>query len=607
MNQPKIQTREEVTPQFQWNAESVFTDATAWNQAADALPDLIHEIETYQGRLAEGPQVLQDALAALEKATREMGIIYVYASLSHEVDTANTDANRMLGKAVGLYGQFGAAVAFFDPELVQIGWETLQRWIDQEPGLKIYAHYIDDLYRKQTHIRSAEVEELLGMLLPPFQSTRTTASLLTDADFTFKPAQTQDGKEILVSQNTRDEILAGSDRKARQTTWDSYQDTYLLYKNTLANNLATSIQQNVFTARARRYDSTLAASLFQDNIPVEVFTNLIETFRKNLPVWHRYWAIRRKALGVDKLYPYDVWAPLTSHKQTIPIAQAVDWISAGLAPLGDEYVDILRRGVLEDRWVDAYPTPGKSSAQFSAGTPGTYPFIVIRYDDTLGSVSTLAHELGHSMHSYQTWHNQPIVYSNYSLFVAEVASNFHQAMVRAHLIQTQTDPDFQISLIEEAMDNFHRYFFIMPTLARFELEVHRKVERGEGLTAADMIALCADLFAEGFGSEMSYDRERVGITWATFGHLYADYYVYQYATGISAANALSRRILSGKPGAAENYLSFLRAGSSLYPLDALKLAGVDLTTPQAVEETFAVLESYVARLEALIQKRQAMP
>ena len=603
MTQPKIQQRDDLAPQYKWNAESVYRNSQAWNEAADAFPALVQQIEGYQGRLGEGPGVLKEALSAFERAAVEVQKILVYASMSHEVDTTQTNATRMLGKAVGLLGQYSGGVSFIDPELVGIGLKTLQSWITQEADLKIYAHYIEDLFRMQAHVRSTEVEELLGLIQTPFQSTSTTASLLTDADFRFRPAVSSDEKEIPVSQNTKDEILGGPDREARRTTWESYHDTYLVYKNTLANNLNTSIQQNVFNARARRYPSTLEASLFENNIPVQVFTNLIETYRRNLPVWHRYWAVRRKALGVEKIYPYDVWAPLTSQQPSIPFPQAVEWISAGLAPLGDEYVKALRKGVLEDRWVDVYPTPGKSSAQFSSGAPGTFPFICIRYDDTLGSMSTLAHELGHSMHSYLTWKNQPVIYSDYSLFVAEVASNFHQAMVRAHLFQTQTDPDFQISLIEEAMDNFHRYFFIMPTLARFELEMHQRAERGEGLTADDMNERCADLFGEGFGSEMSYDREQVGITWATFGHLYADYYVYQYATGISAANALSQRILSGQVGAAENYLKFLSSGSSLYPLDALKLAGVNLTTPQPVEEAFAVLEGLIDRLEKLTSPR----
>jgi oligoendopeptidase F len=369
----------------------------------------------------------------------------------------------------------------------------------------------------------------------------------------------------------------------------------------MANNLAASIQQNVFMMQARRHQSTLGASLFENNIPVEVFHNLIETFKRNLPTWHRYWAVRRKALGVDELQPYDIWAPIATQNPTISFEQAVEWICAGLKPMGEDYTKTVRKGCLEERWIDVYPNQGKSSAQFSSGFPGTHPFIVINYDDTIFSLSTMAHELGHSMHSYLTWENQPIIYSQYSLFAAEVASNFHQAMVRAHLLNTSNDPQFQIKVIEEAMSNFHRYFFIMPTLARFELEMHEKTERGEGLTAEDMINRMAELFAEGYGEAVHVDHDRVGITWATFSHLYADYYVYQYATGISAANALASRILRGEPGAVERHLEFLKTGSALYPLDALKLAGVDLTTPQPVEEAFAVLAGLVDRLEKLVQ------
>jgi oligoendopeptidase F len=396
-----------------------------------------------------------------------------------------------------------------------------------------------------------------------------------------------------------DKLLGEEDREARRTAWESHMDAHLAVKNTLASNLSTSIKNNLFTSRARRYPSSLEAALFVDNLPAEVFHNLIDTFRQNLPTWRRYWTVRRRALSVDVLQPYDVWAPLTNKKPELSFDQAVEWICAGLAPLGDAYVSTLRRGCLEERWIDRYPNQGKTDAQFSAGWKGTYPFILMRFDGELSAMSTLAHELGHSMHSYLTWQTQPMIYSQYSLFAAEVASNFNQAMVRAHLLAQNPDRDFEISVIEEAMNNFHRYFFIMPTLARFELETHQRLERGQGLTADDMIELMADLFAEAFGPDVAFDRQRMGMTWATFGHLYADYYVYQYATGISGANALARRILAGEPGSAEAYLGFLKAGGSLYPLDALRRAGVDLLTPKPVEATFAVLAGLVDRLEKL--------
>ncbi|HRX05007.1 MAG TPA: M3 family metallopeptidase, partial [Anaerolineae bacterium] len=270
-------------------------------------------------------------------------------------------------------------------------------------------------------------------------------------------------------------------------------------------------------------------------------------------------------------------------------------------PLGDDYVQVLRRGSLEERWIDVFPNKGKSSGAFSSGSPGTFPFIMMSYSGESGSMGTLAHELGHSMHSWHVWQTQPVLYGDYTLFAAEVASNFHQAMLRGYLFNQNLPRDLQIAIIEEAMSNFHRYFLVMPTLARFELEIHQRVEQGRGATADEMIELLAGYFAEGYGDEMSLDRERVGIGWATFPHLYEDYYVFQYATGISGANALASRILAGTPGAADNYRRFLRAGSSMYALDSLKLAGVDLTTPEPVEETYQVLSGLLDRLEQLLE------
>lgn len=592
--------RSEIAPEFTWNAPSVFESDSEWETEFDSFMKSLPGLKKFQGHLGDSAATLAEAFDTYDQLLRHGLKLYMYAGMSYSVDTTNQAAIRMDNKASGLLGQGLAASAFIKPELLAIGEQTLRQWMKDEPRLAVYDHYINDLIRNQKHTRTSEVEEILGMLEDPFVGVSVNAEMLVNADFIFKPGTSITGDKIAVTQGTIDKILHSADREARRTAWESYADTYLAYKNTMANNLSVSIKQNIFKMRARNHETSLKASLFEHNIPEEAFYNLIDTFRKNLPIWHRYWRIRKKALGVDELYPYDIWAPLVEDQPTVSYKQAVEWVSEALSPMGDEYVSVLKKGCLEDRWVDIYPNQGKSGGAFSYGSPGTHPFILMSYTDDIASLSTLVHELGHSMHSYLTWQNQPMIYSNYSMFVAEVASNFHQAMVRDYLLEENIDPGLKISLIEEAMDNFHRYFFIMPTLARFELEVHERIERGEGLTADDMIGLMVDLFREGYGDEMHVDSERVGITWAQFPHLYVDYYVFQYATGISGAHALANRILSGEEDAADDYLSFLKSGSSRYPVNALKVAGVDLSTPNPVEETFEYLSDLVNRLDELV-------
>lgn len=601
MAAPTVPPRSEIPHAYTWNRESVYPNDAAWEAELQAIQARLPNLAKYQGLLAEGPSVLAEATEMANLLFERLGKFIMYAHISHEVDKLDQERASMVGKAQGLFGQLLATAAFLEPEMLSIEKTTLEKWIQTEPRLAIYAHYIDNLFRKQVHIRSFEVEELLGMVSDPFSSIATTAGMLTDADLRFQPATNSQGQQVEINQGNVNRVLASTDRILRQSAWQNFSDGFLSMKNSLANNLVTSIKANIFMMRARRHTSSLEASLFNNNIPVEVFYNLIDTFKKNLPTWQRYFAIRSKILGVDQINPYDLWAPLTNHRPHFTYQEGVEMICQGLAPMGEEYVSVIRKGCNEERWVDVLPNQGKHSGAFSYGSKGTHPFIVMSFNSDIFSLSTLAHELGHSMHSYLTWQNQPFLYSDYSLFVAEVASNFHQAMVRDHLLKTKTDRDFQISLIEEAMANFLRYFLIMPTLARFELETHQRIENGQGLSADSMNDLMADLFAEAYGDKVYVDRPRVGITWATFGHLYSDYYVYQYATGISGAHALSQRILSGVPGAVQDYLDFLKAGSSQYPLDVLKRAGVDLTTPQPVEETFAVLAGYVDRLEKLFQ------
>lgn len=601
---PTALPRSKVKKEQTWNSESVFSSPAAFDKEVKSLLDHLPTVKKFQGRLGEGPDTLIKAFELMDKLSQRAAKIQVYATMSSAVDTADQTGAAMSGKAMSALSQLGAAASFVDPELLAIGEVKLRRWIKTDKRMKMYEHYVNDLFRKQAHVRSAEVEEVLGMARDSFMTVRTTAHLLANADFKFTPAVNSKGKKVDLTQSTLDAILNESDRPARQSAWENYNDKYLEFKNTLASNLTASIKQNVFNMRVRGFKSSLESTLFNGDVPVEMFHNLINIFKKNLPLWHKYWQIRRKALGVKTLHPYDVWAPLTTKTHKVPFQKAVDWISDGLEPMGKEYVDIMRKGCLKDRWVDWSPNAGKRQGAFSTRVPaGTHPFILMSYTDDIGSMSTLSHELGHSMHAYYSSRAQPMMYYLYPSIIAETASNFHQAMTRAHLLKTNTDKYFQIALLEEAMDNFHRYFFIMPTLARFELETHQRIEKGQPLTADTMIEIMADLFSEGYGGYMNLDRQRVGITWATFTtHLYIDYYTFQYAIGISAANAIAKRILDGVSGAAQDHINFLKAGSSMSPMEVYKVAGIDMTSTQPINDAFAVLNEYVDRLGVLTGK-----
>ena len=449
------------------------------------------------------------------------------------------------------------------------------------------------------------MEQTLALAADALRSASRIHGILTDADLTFTPAIDSEGVEREIGQSTIGKLLLDPDAHTRQSAWESYADSHLAHKNALAQCLSTGVKQNVFVARVRGYESALHAAIEPNDLPVSVFTALLDAFEKHLPTWHRYWNLRARLLNTGALAPWDVKAPL-GESPKVSYAQSVEWIAEGMAPLGAEYVEVLKRGAGPERWIDWTVNRGKRMGAFSSGTVGTHPYILMSYNDDLFSLSTLAHELGHSLHSYYSRLSQPYVYAGYGLFAAEVASNVNQAMVRAHLLEKfDGDKALTLGVLEEAMSNFHRYFFIMPTLARFEREIHARVWRGEALSAKGLIALMANLFAEAFGPEATAawtpeTRERVGSTWMQFStHMYANFYVWQYATGIAGANAIVERIRNEGQPAAQDYLGFLNAGGSRYPLDALKSAGVDLTSPEPVEAAFGVMASYIDRLEAL--------
>lgn len=598
----QLEARSQAPDRYKWNAGSVFRSQESWQAGYSALEERLRQVDNFQNSLDQSPENLVQWMHFMEAILYDFGRINTYAVMCSSVDMQDQQAAALMAKARSLMGKVQASIAFSVPEIYAIGRNQLEEWMRDNPKLAVYEHYFQRIFDRQGHLRSKEVETILGQLLDPFKSTAAIHGILTDTDLTFQDAVDEQGETYEISQSSINAFLTSPDRKLRETAWENYADGYLKFQNTLAACLTAGIKQDVFNAQTRNYKTSLEAALDEFKIPTSVFQTLIDTFKANLPIWHRYWRIRRKALGYQKLHVYDSRAPLAGEATIIPFEQAVDWIAAGLKPLGEEYVSVLRDGVLNQGWVDSFPNRGKRSGAFSSGSQGTHPFINMSYNQDIFGLSTLAHELGHSMHSYFSWKHQTHIYSKYSLFVAEVASNFNQALVRAYLLDEIEDRNLLIAILEEAMSNFHRYLFIMPTLARFELAIHEFVEQGEALPAAFLNRMMMELFAEGYGGEVIVDPDRVGITWAQFpNHMYRNFYVYQYATGIAGAHALANRILENPDGTVKEYLAFLACGGSRYPLEALSAAGVDLTSPEPIETTFRLLENMINRLESLLQ------
>jgi oligoendopeptidase F len=586
-----------------WAIETVFATPAEWDAAYTTLNGQLGDLGEFRGELGSSARTLLDALRRREEVELQAWRLHLYASMRAATDATDPEALALLGRAGGIAAQASAALAYFEPELLQIEPATLERFMTELPDLTVQRHYFDRLQRRRAHVRSSEVEELLAQVSEPLDSFYTIHTALADADLSLGQITDAQGQTVQLGQANHGEYLHSADRSVRQAAWEAMMDAYLSMKNTFAANYAGSVKRDVFLMRARNYPSSLEASLAPEAIPQEVFYNLLDTVWKNLPIWQRYFKVRAKLLGIEQAHGWDISeAPLPRpNAKPVPITfdEGVELIAASLAPLGDEYVGIVRKGI-QDRWVDYANNAGKVGGAFSTGMPGEHPFILMSWQDELGAVSTLAHELGHSLHSYYANAAQPLVYADYSMFVAEVASNMNQALMGAHLLETVDDPNFLITIIEERMGNNLRYLFTMPILAKFELDCHERVERGEALTAEGMIDALADLYAQGYGDAVALDHDRMGINWARFTHLFANFYVFQYATGISAAAQLAQQVRAGGPEAAQRYIDFLKTGGSEYPVEALKKAGIDMSKPEPVQAAFDILASYVDKLEQLI-------
>jgi oligoendopeptidase F len=595
-----ILARGEVPLEETWALDTVFATDEEWEAAYAATSERLRDLVAFRSHIAEGPGALLAALRIADDIDKATGTISAYASLRRSEDATNTRYGEMADRAIGLDSRAAAAASFLAPEIAALGDETLATWLADEPALAQYRQRIARITRQRAHIRSVEVEEILALAGEATAASETTHGILEDGELPLGEISDASGAVVRLAQGNLQRYLDSPDRRVRQEAWEQSADAYLAFRNTFAATLSGAIRRDVFYAQAHGYDSSLEAALAPDAIPPAVLHNLVDSVWKHFSVWRRYFTVRRRLLGLPEgeMHGYDLEAPLSA-----PIdfswQRGVETILASLAPLGEAYVAEVRQG-MADRWVDRCANLGKGGGAFSWGSYGTYPFISMTWQDTLTSVSTLTHEIGHSMHSLLTWQTQPVTYAQYGMSAAETASNMNQALMGAYLLGERDDRDWTIAVIEERMANNMRYLFTMPILARLELAAHERVEAGEALSADWLSKTTLGFYREAYGQEVVIDPARMGITWARFPHMFMNFYVFQYGVGIAAAAALAHGVLSEGAPARERYLNFLRAGGAVDPIVALREAGVDMTSPEPVERAFALLSSYVDRLEGFV-------
>lgn len=594
--------RDEIPVDRTWNLEAIFPTDEAWEKEFQDLKNSVSLLVAYKGKLGESADTLYNALKEEEKLSERFGRLYAYSHMRYDQDTTNGFYQGLNDRAASLASELGQATAFMTPEILTIPEETIKSFMEQKEELKLYDHVFDILNKRRPHVLSENEEALLAQASEVLRSPSQTFGMLNNADLKFPKVKDEEGNEVELTHGRYVHFLESSDKEVRKNAFTAMYDTYGKFKNTFASTLSGQVKKNIFSARARKYQTAREAALSNNNIPESVYDQLIETVNKNLHLLHRYVSLRKKALGLDELHMYDLYTPLVADsKMDITYDEARDLVLNGLAPLGTDYVNTVKEG-FDSRWIDVEENVGKRSGAYSSGSYGTMPYILLNWQDNLDNVFTLAHELGHSMHTYYTTTNQPFVYGDYTIFVAEVASTCNEALLNDYLLKTTEDKKKKLYILNHFLEGFRGTVFRQTMFAEFEHIMHQMVERGEALTAEALTKAYYDLNVKYFGSEIVVD-EAIGLEWARIPHFYYNFYVYQYATGYSAAAALSKQILEEGETAARRYIdSFLKAGSSDYPIEVLKAAGVDMTTPKPIEQACSLFEQALNQMEQLLSE-----
>lgn len=594
----KFNDRSEIKNEYKWNIESLYKTDEELEKDIETFENGLPELANYQGRLMESADTLYNYLK--KKDELEILLTKISNFISNKFNENNKDSKYQLldGRLDGIYSKYGQAISFESPELLKYNKADFEKFYDEKEELKLYDKYIDDILKFKPHTLSENEEKMMSLLGPAFNSSEKTYAMLTVADLKF-PVVNIDGKDVEITGGNFVPLLESSSREAKKEVYDKYYGVYRDHINTFASTLEGTVKNNVLKARLRNFDSAREAALFNNSIPISVYDELTKTVKANLPALHEYIKVRKDVLGLDKMYMYDIYSNLVNDVDlSFEFEEGRDLVLDALKPLGEEYINNLKKG-FSDRWCDVFETPGKRGGAYSSGGYGTMPFVLLNYHGTLDNVFTIAHEMGHSMHTFNSCKNQPYVYSNYSIFVAEVASTMNESLLTYYLLNKWKDKNLRKFVINHFLDTIRGTLFRQTQFAIFEDLIYKEFEKNGALTADFLNEEYNKLNEEFYGPAMEKD-DFIKYEWSRIPHFYYNFYVYQYATGISAALSFAKRVMEGGEKERDLYLQFLKSGSSLDPIDVLKRAGVDMNSQKPIEDAIQMFKEFLEEFKTLI-------
>lgn len=607
MNSYSQQTREEIPAKYKWNLTDLYASDEAWRDAVESLTLKLDEIEQFKGTLTKSATNLLKVLEFNSELSKEASKIYLYAGMSSDLDTRDMKYNGMKQELQSLFSNFGAKAAFIQPEILAADWETIDGFLKEEPKLEIYRMGLENMFRTKAHTLSEAEERIMALSGMVSSVPQAVYGTFSNAEMPKPEVTLSDGSKIAIGSAEYGRYRASSNRADRETVFNAYWNNFAKFKASYGEMLYGNVKSDIFNARARHYESSLEASLYPNNIPVEVYHSLVDNVNENLPAFHRYLKIKQRMMGVDTLKYLDLYAPVVKDVDLkYSYDEATTLILEALKPLGKEYVSTVEKAV-DERWIDVYPTPGKRSGAYSNGAfYDGHPFILLNYNDLYDDVSTLAHELGHTMQSYFSNKTQPYPTADYETFVAEVASTFNEVLLFNYMIDRVEDDDVKLSILMEWLDRFKGTLFRQTQFAEFELKIHEEAEKGKPLTGDEFSEIYADIVNRYYGHKegVCHVDDYMHMEWAYIPHFYYNFYVYQYSTSFTASISLAEKVMSGDKQALDNYIEFLSAGGSDYPIELLKKAGVDMTSTEPFEKTIASMNKVMDEIEKILDKKE---